>query len=67
MAWKQDEELLRFIESYWSERGFAPSYREIGDAVGYSSPASVRQRLARMRRDGLVEFEDRIPRTVRLA
>jgi len=66
MRKNRDGEILRFIESYWNENGYAPSFRDICAALGFKSPATVAHYLRRMREQGLVEYEDRIPRTVRV-
>ena len=62
----RDAEILCFIEFYWDEHGYAPSVRDICAALGFNSPATVAHYLRRMREQGLVEYEDRIPRTVRV-
>lgn len=66
MRKNKDGEILRFIESYWDKKGYAPSVRDICAALGFKSPATVAHYLRRMREQGLVEYEDRIPRTVRV-
>ena len=66
MRKNRDSEILRFIDSYWNEKGYAPAVRDICAALGFKSPATVSQYLRRMREQGLVEYEDRIPRTVRV-
>jgi len=38
---KKQKELLAYIESFISENGYSPSYREIMNGVGYSSVATV--------------------------
>ncbi len=32
-------ELLRFIVAYWKQEGCAPTFREMGDALGVKPPA----------------------------
>ena len=66
MRKNRDGEILRFIDSYWNEKGYAPSVRDICAAIGFKSPATAAHHLRRMREQGLVEYEDRIPRTVRV-
>ena len=66
MRKNRDGEILRFIDSYWNEKGYAPSVRDICAALGFKSPATVAHYLRRMREQGFVEYEDRIPRTVRV-
>lgn len=57
--------LLAAIRERWASRGYAPSYRELADDLGVGIN-DVRQKLVRLRRDGLVEFEDGVCRTVRV-
>lgn len=38
---KKQAEILEFIRSYILDAGYAPSYREIGEHFGLSSPATV--------------------------
>ena len=61
-----DDELLEYIDRYVADHGYSPSIREICAAFGYASTCSVKLRLDKMRRQGLVTFEDMLPRTVRV-
>ncbi len=53
----RQRDILEFIEQQIRERGYPPSVREIGDAVGLTSPSTVHshlntlQRLGYLRRD----------------
>lgn len=49
------EQILQFIRKSIKEQGFAPTYREIGEAVGLKSPASVSKQLAALEREGKIE------------
>ncbi len=59
-----DLAILEFVIEYHTARGYAPSLREIGSAVGLTSPASVHARLSRLAELGLVQRAPGIPRTV---
>jgi len=48
------EKILQFISKFIRENGYAPTVREIGDAVGLKSPSSVQYQLSRLREDGLL-------------
>ena len=61
-----DAAFVRFIESFWDENGYAPTVREICDALGYKSPSTVWLRLRNLREQGIVSYKSRIPRTVRV-
>jgi len=42
---KKQSEILAFIKSHIEDNGYAPSYREIAEAFGLSSPATVYQHV----------------------
>src|SRR5262245_50020038 len=41
----RQQEILEFIERQMRERGYPPSVREIGEAVGLTSPSTVHSHL----------------------
>lgn len=51
------ELILRFVQNFIRENGYAPSVREIGDAVGLRSTSSVHYQLARLQEDGCLEVD----------
>lgn len=59
--------IVIFLRDYIREYGYSPTTREIGDAVGLTSPASVHAHLVVMQRDGLITFRAFQARTIRLA
>lgn len=61
-----DEQFTETIRRLTSDMGYPPTVREIGEALGIASPASVRWRLMRLRDAGLVAYEDHRARTVRV-
>jgi repressor LexA len=58
--------ILYFIGAYTSEHGYSPTVREIGRAVGLSSSSSVFSQLQTLYLQGLVDYEESKPRTIRL-
>lgn len=44
--------------------GYPPTLRELAAQVGLSGPSTIRARLRTMRKRGLVEFRDEMPRTL---
>jgi repressor LexA len=54
-----------FIEEYFSEHGYAPTYREIMKNVGIPSLSVVRYNLERLQREGLLERDPRVARGIR--
>lgn len=57
--------LLELIAEH-SERGYAISVRELGAAMGWSSPATCQSHLYRLRRLGLVDWVAGEQRTLHL-
>src|SRR5947209_13242037 len=55
---ERQKNILKYIEDYVSERGYAPSIREIGDRVGISSTSVVDYNLRVLEREGRI-FRDR--------
>ena len=41
---KRQEEILDFIKNFMVKHGFPPTIREIGEALGISSPATIQDR-----------------------
>ena len=49
------ERILDFVNAFVQENGFAPSVREIGEAVGLRSTASVSYHLRQLQEKGLLQ------------
>ena len=50
--------ILDFIKSTVDSQGYAPSMREIGDAVGLNSPASVKYQLDILEQSGFIRRDE---------
>ncbi|HXF36302.1 MAG TPA: transcriptional repressor LexA [Actinomycetota bacterium] len=59
--------ILDFIRQTVRERGYPPTVREIGEAVGLTSSSSVHSQLANLERLGLLRRDPAKPRAVALA
>jgi len=59
-------EMLDFIARCLRERGYPPSVREIGEAVGLTSSATVHTHLAVLQREGFLERDPTKPRAIRV-
>ena len=55
---KRERAILKFIEKQINEKGYPPSVREIGKAVGLSSTATVHGYLAKLTKKGYIKKED---------
>jgi repressor LexA len=58
--------ILTHIRETIRQRGFPPSYREIGDAVGLTSTSSVARQLQTLEKKGLVTHHPRSPRSYQI-
>jgi repressor LexA len=56
--------VLEHIHRSVTERGYPPSMREIGDAVGLTSPSSVKHQLASLERKGFIRRDPNRPRAI---
>ncbi|EQD56606.1 SOS-response transcriptional repressor, LexA, partial [mine drainage metagenome] len=56
--------ILEFIAQSIRERGYPPSVREIGEAVGLTSPSTVHTHLKVLERDGFLRKDADRPRTI---
>ena len=58
------ERILAYIESQIRTRGYAPSVREIGEAVGLKSTSTVHGHLTRLEKKGLLYRDAMKPRAM---
>ncbi len=63
---KRWQEILETIHSSIEDRGFPPTVREIGKAVGLSSSSTVAAHLVKLEDNGLVAKDPTKPRTLML-
>ena len=63
---KREKSILKFIEKQIMTKGYPPSVREIGKAVGLSSTATVHGYLAKLEEKGYIKKQDKKGRTLRL-
>ena len=56
--------ILDVIETSMRERGYPPSVREIGEAVGLTSPSTVHSHLASLERMGYLRRDPTKPRAI---
>lgn len=62
---KTAPETIRAIEQLRAERGIAPTKVEVAEHLGIGW-STVAERLTRLRRDGLIVFETRVARSLRV-
>lgn len=60
----RQREILEFIVTQQRERGYPPSVREIGEAVGLTSPSTVHTHLSTLQKRGLLRRDPTKPRAI---
>lgn len=63
---RRQEEILNFIKSEVQEKGYPPSVREIGKAVGLSSSSTVHAHLSQLEKKGYIRRDPTKPRAIEL-
>lgn len=61
---RRQQQILDFIEQQMRDRGYPPSVREIGEAVGLTSPSSVHAHLATLQKLGFLVRDPTKPRAI---
>jgi repressor LexA len=62
----RQREIVDYLSEYVRERGYPPTVREIGEAVGLASPSTVHAHLANLERAGLLRRDPTKPRALEL-
>ena len=62
----RQREIWTFVLDYSDRRGYPPTVREIGEAVGLASPSTVHAHLANLERAGLLRRDPTKPRALEL-
>jgi repressor LexA len=60
----RQREILEFVNSHVDAHGYPPTVREIGQAVGLTSPSTVHAHLARLETSGLIRRDKTKPRAL---
>lgn len=63
---KRQLDILRFIKAEVKSKGYPPSVREIGEAVGLASSSTVHYHLARLETKGLIRRDPTKPRAIEI-
>ena len=62
----RQQQVLDFIQAKVRQRGYPPSVREIGEALGLSSPSTVHSHLATLVRLGYIRKDPTKPRAIEI-
>ena len=60
----RQSEILKFVNTHVESHGYPPTVREIGQAVGLTSPSTVHAHLARLETAGLIRRDATKPRAL---
>ena len=63
---KRQNETLTFIKEYIVKHGYPPTVREIGEALGVSSPATIHAHLSNLANKGFIKKEETKNRAIEL-
>lgn len=63
---KRERAIIKFIDKQIKDKGYPPSVREIGKAVGLNSTATVHGYLKKLSEKGYIKKEDQKGRTLKL-
>ena len=63
---KKQVEVLDFIKKYTAKHGYPPAVREIGAALGLSSPATVQAHLNKLKEAGVIKNSSNKFRTIEI-
>ncbi len=63
---KRQQEILNFIKEEVRKKGYPPSVREIGEAVGLASSSTVHGHLSRLESKGLIRRDPTKPRAIEI-
>lgn len=61
---ERQKEIFQFIKAFLLEKGYPPSVREIGQAVGLKSSSTVHGYLARLEENGMIKRDPTKPRAI---
>ncbi|MDF0725091.1 transcriptional repressor LexA [Cytobacillus sp. S13-E01] len=63
---KRQQDILNFIKDEVKAKGYPPSVREIGEAVGLASSSTVHGHLSRLESKGLIRRDPTKPRAIEI-
>lgn len=63
---KRQQEVLDVVEQYMEQHGYPPTVREIGEAIGLTSPSTVHAHLKALEQSGALRRDATKPRAIDL-
>ncbi|MDX6047476.1 LexA repressor [Bacillus paranthracis] len=62
----RQSQILSFLQKQIQEYGYPPSIREIGDAIGISSPSTIHSHLIKLENKGYIRRDHSKPRAIKI-
>lgn len=66
ILYPRERQVLEFIVQYTQRNGYAPTLKEVGEALGMSSVATVHEHFDHLRQKGYLKKIDGVPRGIEL-
>jgi repressor LexA len=63
---RKQKEALDFIKFYWLDKGYAPSYNDISEAIGVKSKSGINRLITALKERGWVDFIPNKARSIRV-
>ncbi|MEX0621826.1 MAG: transcriptional repressor LexA [Candidatus Woykebacteria bacterium] len=60
----KQREVLKYIESYYSEKGFAPTLKDVRDKISINSVSTAHKHISELRRKGFLKKLDKPVRSI---
>ena len=64
---KREIEIRNFIKDFTARKGYSPTFREIGEFLGVSSPATVHEHIENMMEKGILKKDWNVGRSIKLS
>lgn len=61
---KQQHAVLTFIKQHISDKGFSPSYEDIGQAMNLSSVSTIAKHVKALKERGYIDYAYGVPRSI---
>lgn len=62
----RETEILNIISDYYKKHNYSPTIREITRKSSVSSTSTISRYLNRMEEKGMIEWKEKIPRTIKI-
>ena len=63
---ERQQQVLDYVRTVVADRGYPPSVREIGEALGLSSPSTVHSHLSALVKAGVIRRDPSKPRAIEI-